>query len=108
MLDEVDPEDLDELTRLAAALTGDPAGAARLLGGALGAADRQRRPPDRSALRALLVECYLRRRPSSVVPPDEELDDELSAVADRLGALSPFERAARVLSPLHRLPFGEV
>lgn len=108
MPDEVDPDDLESLTGLAAALTGDQEEAAQLIGETLAAAATRRRSLDRSALRSQLVECYLRRRRSSVVPPGDDLRDELGAVAERLGGLSPFERAAVVLSGLHGLPLAEV
>src|SRR5215212_3689297 len=97
MSDEVDPDDLEELTALAAALAGDRSNAARLVGETLAAGAR---PPDRAGLRGLLVERYLRRRQSSAVPPGDDLPDELGEVAERLGVLSPFERAAVVLSRL--------
>jgi hypothetical protein len=108
MPDAVDPDDLEELSALAAALTGDRADAARLVGETLATAGSRRRTPDRSALRGLLVESYLRRRQSSVVPPGEDLPDELGQVAERLGGLSPFERAAVVLARLAALPLAEV
>src|SRR5829696_5395907 len=108
MSDEVDPDDLEELTALAAALAGDRAGAARLVGETLAAAAARRRTPDRAGLRGLLGESYLRRRRSPAVPPGDDLPDELSEVAERLGALSPLERAAVVLSRLKGLPLAEV
>ena len=108
MPEAVDPEDLERLTGLAAALTGDRQGAAQLVGKTLAAAETLRRPLDRSALRDLLVQCYLRRRQPSVVPPGDDLPDELSAVAERLSGLSPFARAAVVLSGLQGLPLAEV
>ncbi|HLL62530.1 MAG TPA: sigma factor-like helix-turn-helix DNA-binding protein [Propionibacteriaceae bacterium] len=108
MSDEVDPDDLEGLAALAAALTGDRADAARVVGETLAAAGSRRRAPDRSALRGLLVESYLRRRESSVVPPGEDLPDELRQVAERLSGLSPIERAAVVLARLTELPLAEV
>jgi hypothetical protein len=108
MPEQVDPEDLDELSTLAAALTGDRTEAARLVGETLAAAATRRRPADRSASRGLLVECYLRRRHASEVPPGDDLGVELSAVAERYGGLRPFERAAVVLSGLRGLPLAEV
>jgi hypothetical protein len=109
MSEEVDPDDLEELTALAAALTGDRADAARLVGETFAAPDAvRRRNPDRAGLRGLLVESYLRRRQSSAVPPGDDLPDELGEVAERLGLLSPFERAAVVLSRLKGLPLAEV
>jgi sigma-70-like protein len=108
MPDEVDPDDLESLTGLAAALTGDRDESAQLVGATLAAAETRRRPLDRSALRGLLVDCYLRWRSPSAVPPGDDLPDELSAVAERLGALTPFERAALVLTGLHGLPLTEV
>lgn len=108
MPDEVHPDDLEGLTALAAALTGDRADAARLIGETLAAGATRRRTPEGSALRGLLVESYLRRRQSSVVPPGQDLPEELGQVAERLGDLSPFERAALVLSRLTALPLAEV
>ena len=108
MSDEVDPDDLEELTALAAALAGDRTDAAHLGGETLAAAATRRRTLDRSGLRGLLVDSYLRRRQPSTVPPGDDLPDELGEVAERLGILSPFERAAVVLSRLKGLPLAEV
>ena len=108
MREEVDPEDLAELTELAAALASDRAEAARLVGETLAAADNRRRTANRPALRELLVERFLRRRSSSVLLPGDDLPEELGAVADRLGGLSPLQRAASVLFRLKGLPAAEV
>jgi hypothetical protein len=105
---EIDPDDLASLGGLAAALAGDREGAARLVGQAVAAFERRRRTPEGSALRDLLVECYLRQRRVPVPPPAEDPPDELGEVVARLGGLSPFERAALVLLRLEGLPLAEV
>jgi hypothetical protein len=108
MPEEVDPDDLDELNALAAALAGNREGAARLVGETLAAAARRRRTPDGSGLRGLLVDSYLRQRSPYPVPLGDDLPGELGDVAARLADLSPFERADLVLSCVHRLPLAEV
>jgi Sigma-70, region 4 len=108
MPDEVDPDDLDELTALAAALAGERSGAARLVGETLAAADRLRRVPDSSGRRGLLGDRYLRQRAPFPVPPGDDLPGELGEVAARLTSLSPFDRAALVLSSRQGLPLTEV
>lgn len=102
MPDEVD---LGELTALAAALTGDRDAAARLLGATL-ATRGARRASDEAALRALLVQHYLRRPPPTGAGGDD-LPAELRAVAERMVALGPTDRAAMVLVRLTGLTLGE-
>src|SRR5215207_142900 len=106
---EVDPEDLAKLGGLAAALAGDREQAARLVGETLAAFERRRRTPEPTALRDLLVECYLRQRPGSgVAPPADDPPGEPDEVIARLGGLAPFERAGLVLLRHQGLPLAEV
>src|SRR5918997_1058503 len=104
---EVDPDDLAKLGGLAATLAGDREQAARLVGETLAAIERRQRTPEPTTLRDLLVECYLRQRPASVVAPPADERGELDEVIVRLGGLGPFERAAMVLLPHQGLPLAE-
>lgn len=103
-----DPAEVEELTALAAALTGDRPPAARLVGETLATRGAQR-AADGAALRDILVQQYLRRPPASTAPADlpTELPEELAAVAERLAALGPRDRAALVLVRLSGLTLGE-
>lgn len=99
-----DPAEVEELTGLAAALTGDRAVAARLVGETLATRSAQH-AADGTALRGVLVQQYL-RRPAAASPP-EDLPAELEAVAERLAALGPRDRAALVLVRLTGLTLAE-
>lgn len=99
-----DPAEVEELTGLAAALTGDRAATARLIGETLAARSAQR-ATDGVALREVLVRQYLRR--PNAATTSEDLPDELAAVAERLAALGPRDRVALVLVRLTGLTLGE-
>ena len=97
----VDQQEKGELTGLAAALTGDPAAAADLLGQVAALTSRTSAGEDDSlqTARALLVERFL-RRPLAPVPrssPPVELDAELEPVLCRLDQLPALPRAVLVL-----------
>ena len=96
----------EQLTGLAAALTGDADSAARLIAETM-AASAARRAADEAALRSLLVQQYL-RRPRALTPPAGSLPAEQEEVVNRLVALSPTDRAALVLVRLSGLTLGEV
>jgi hypothetical protein len=102
MRDEVD---LEELGGLAAALTGDRAAAAELVGRTLATRTAQR-AADEAALRAVLVQQYLRRPATSPVDA-EDPPAGLAEVAGRLATVSARDRAALVLVRLTGLTLGE-
>jgi hypothetical protein len=108
----VDEQEHDELVALAAALAGEPGGAAELLGEVRVLSAKGARDEDDGylAARALLVQRFLRRRrpPASPSEPAVELSPELEAVRGRLDRLAPLPRAVLVLRTRDQLTLGEL
>jgi hypothetical protein len=108
----VDEQEREELVGLAAALAGDPARAAELLGEVrvLSSKDSDVEEDGLPAARALLVQRFLRRRQPPAAPAEAavELSPELDAVRLRLDQLAPLPRAALVLRERDQLTLGEL
>jgi hypothetical protein len=108
----VDEQEREELVALAAALAGDPAGAAELLGEVrvLSAKGGHAEDEGLPAGRGLLVQRFLRRRRPASSPSEAavELPPELEAVRRRLDQLAPLPRAVLVLRVRGQLTVGEL
>lgn len=105
----MDPHDDDPLVGLASALAGEPTLAAELLAevDVLAPAASGDDEPGESR-RALLVQRFLRRRPSRPAAEHSELAEELRPVRQRLDALDLLPRAVLVLRHHQRLLVAEL